>query len=234
MDELPAASILIADDDREFCALLTEYLSGQGFAVSCVHDGQAAINKLTRQEFSVLVLDIMMPGMDGLDTLRHLRQHNHPVPVIMLTARGEDIDRIVGLELGADDYLAKPANPRELLARVRAILRRTQPAPDPEEILEIGDLVADAGRRSLLRNGEAIDLTSAEFDVCRALLRHAGTVMSKDRLSEEGLGRRLGNYDRSLDMHISKLRRKLGPLPDGSERIKTVRNRGYLYVRDDT
>lgn len=224
--------LLIADDDREFCALLSEYLSGQGFVVTCVHDGAAAIKAVAREAFSALVLDIMMPKMDGLDALRHIRQNNSTLPVIMLTARGEDIDRIVGLELGADDYLPKPANPRELQARLRAILRRSHPTTDDGTIMTVGDLTMDPGRRNVSRQGQVITLTSAEFDICRVLLRHAGHVVSKDQLAEEGLGRRLGTYDRSLDMHISKLRRKLGPLAGDSERIKTVRSRGYLYVRE--
>lgn len=223
--------LLIADDDREFCELLQDYFSSQGFAADSAHDGIAAIEQLGQKNYDAMILDIMMPRQDGLETLRQLRHKQFDLPVIMLTARGEDVDRIVGLELGADDYLPKPANPRELLARLRAILRRSRTAPETDSVTQIEDIIVNIGSRTVHRNDEPIALTSAEFDVCRVLVSHAGTVVSKEQLAEQALGRRLGTYDRSLDMHISKLRRKLGTLPNGDSRIKTVRNRGYLYVQ---
>ena len=232
-----ADRLLFVDDDREFCALMHDYLSGEGFEVSCAYDGITALAALRQQAADIVVLDVMMPLRNGLDVLRELRQFSS-VPVLMLTARGEDLDRIVGLEVGADDYVPKPCNPRELVARLRAILRRTQTslvAPDelePHAPLRVADIELRPGEHRVLCDGQDLGLTSAEYATLEVLLRHAGHVVRKSALMQAAFGRRLGPYDRSLDMHISRLRRKLGPDAQGSERIKTVRGVGYLYVRD--
>ncbi len=238
--------ILVADDDTEFTALLTEYLGQQGFASTAVANGQEALNSLAAQpqQFDALVLDIMMPVKNGLNTLSELRSAKHGAantPVIMLTARGDDIDRIVGLELGADDYLAKPANPRELVARLRAILRRgTAPVEaTAQTTLQQGDVQIDIGRRQAFLDNEPLALTDSEFLLLSALLENAGSIVTKEQLAQAMFDRELGPYDRSIDMHLSNLRRKLASgnnnAPDANtdgdrERIKTVRNRGYQYL----
>lgn len=229
--------LLLIDDDVAFCGLLSDYLGGEGFDVDMAHDGRSAIDKLRIAPIDIAILDVMMPGMSGLDVLREMRSFSH-VPVLMLTARGEDIDRIVGLELGADDYVSKPCNPREIVARVRAILRRAQgsgttPALS-EQPLIIDDVEMRASERAVYQGGEPLELTSTEFDVLVVLLRNAGSVVEKTTVSNEALKRKLGPYDRSIDMHISRLRRKLGTLPGGGERIKTVRGSGYQYIRSRT
>jgi len=225
------ACILIADDDRELCQLLREYLQSEGFAVLLAHDGEAALDRARQDACELMVLDIMMPKLNGMEVLKALRAES-ALPVIMLTARGEPVDRIVGLEVGADDYIPKPCNPRELVARIRAILRRAQPAQvSGDGPLRIDDIELLPQSRSVLQRGKAVELTTTEFDLLAMLLTHAGQVVSKEQLSEQVLGRRLVMYDRSIDVHVSKLRKKLGALADGSERIKTVRGTGYLYVR---
>lgn len=236
------AKLLIADDDVELCALLQSYLGAEGFDVHTVHDGQDALERATAEAFDLVILDVMMPGKDGFAVLRQLRRRQL-TPVLMLTARGEDADSITGLELGADDYLAKPCNPQVLVARIRAILRRAEPGPAfasasadaaPAAQLAVGDLGLNRQRRELHKDGTPLALTSTEFSVIEVLLREAGQVVSKEQLSREALGRELGRYDRALDMHISNLRHKLGPLADGGERILTVRGSGYQYVIADT
>jgi DNA-binding response OmpR family regulator len=225
------ATILLADDDTVLSDLLSEYLQRQGVRVTQVFDGDAAVTQALSGAYDLIVLDVMMPRQDGFEALRAIRAQTS-TPVLMLTARGEDIDRILGLEMGADDYLPKPCNPRELLARIRAILRRSTgetAASQPETIAQ-GDLTLATGDRSVRVGGDPVVLTSTEFTVLEMLLRRAGQVVSKDMLSEQALARKLGPYDRSLDMHISNLRKKLGPLPNGEARIKTVRGIGYLYV----
>ncbi|MEX0729733.1 MAG: response regulator [Aquisalimonadaceae bacterium] len=226
------ARILLVDDDRELAAMLVEYLEGDGFQVKAVHNGNDGLAQARRDEFDAVVLDVMLPGRDGLDVLRELRR-DHALPVLMLTARGDDVDTVVGLELGADDYLAKPCNPRVLVARLRALLRRGRADQDGGRAITVGDLLLDPGRREVRRKGEVVELTGTEFDLLGYLVRQAGHVVDKDRLSQEGLGRPLQPYDRSIDMHISNLRRKLGPLPDGSPRIKTVRGSGYQYLSSE-
>ncbi|NKF22149.1 response regulator transcription factor [Solimonas marina] len=221
--------ILLADDDVGFCDLLSEYLRSQGFDVTAVHDGLAAIEHAERGIYDLLVLDVMMPKADGFRVLERLRA-SHRIPVVMLTARGEDIDRIVGLELGADDYVPKPCNPRELAARLRAVLRRSQPNTAEQTVLRCGDIELTPASRTVRLSGQAIELTGAEFDVLRILIEDAGQVITKDDLSRRALNRRLGAFDRSIDMHISRLRQKLGPHADGNPRVRSVRNRGYLYV----
>ena len=218
-------TILIADDDTELCELLREYLGQEGFEVRLVHDGEQALIGSRRPGVDVMVLDIMMPQMNGIDVLRNLRKESE-LPVIMLTGRGDDLDRIIGLELGADDYLAKPANPRELLARIRAILRRANAHSSIAE-LEVGDLVLNQGSRDLYCDGQRLDLTSTEFSIIQLLLQRSGEVVEKKDLYLAALGREPVAYDRSIDMHVSNLRRKLGPAGDGSERIETIRGIGY-------
>jgi two-component system response regulator CpxR len=225
--------ILLADDDAELTNMLGEYLGGEGLAVDTAHDGEAALAKARSGAFDLMVLDVMMPKKNGFDVLRELRAHSL-LPVLMLTARDEDVDSIIGLELGADDYLPKPCNPRVLVARIRAILRRAAtPAADVDgsAVLVLADLELHAGTRQVHRAGQPVVLTSTEYSVLEALLRAAGHVVSKAELSERALGRKLTRYDRSLDMHVSSLRRKLGALPGGGERIQTVRGVGYQYVR---
>ncbi|MFW6379962.1 MAG: response regulator transcription factor [Halorhodospira sp.] len=226
----PNTRILLVDDDRELTTMLADYLGGEGFHVISAHDGSTALRQLEDEAYDAIVLDIMLPEPDGWEVLRRLRRHS-TTPVLMLTARGDDIDTVVGLELGADDYLAKPCNPRVLVARLRALLRRSQgdPATAPQR-LTAGDLTVDLGRRSAHLAGTRIALTDTELELLACLLRWSGHAVGKEQLCQEALGRKLHPYDRSIDWHISNLRRKLGPLPDGSERIKTVRSVGYQYV----
>lgn len=225
--------ILVIDDDTELCELLTDYLSGQGFAVDAVHHGRQGAEQALAGDYGLVVLDVMLPGLDGFDVLRRIRSDSR-VPVIMLTARGDDIDRIVGLELGADDYLPKPFNPRELVARIRAIQRRLEanrPAVSHARVeLEVGDVTLCPTSRQVRRNGEFIDLTSVEFSLLEVLLARAGQVVAREALVEEVLGRRLSAYDRSIDVHISALRKKLGHHAGRNERIRTIRGIGYLYA----
>lgn len=230
------ARILLADDDVELCEMLNEYLAAEGFTLVAAHDGDAALAEARSGGFDLIILDIMMPRLNGFEVLRQLRTHSN-TPVLMLTARGEDVDSIVGLELGADDYLAKPCNPRVLMARIRAILRRGDIRPTGQsesvapELLAFGDIQIHTGTRTVQRAGKTITMTSTEYSVLQTLLREAGRVVSKTSLSERALDRKLTRYDRSLDMHVSNLRRKLGPLPDGQDRIVTVRGIGYQYVK---
>lgn len=224
--------VLIIDDDEELCDLVSEYLSVEGFEVSAVHDGEAGLSKARTGNYDLAILDVMMPKLNGFDVLRNLRETSM-LPVLMLTARGDDMERIVGLEIGADDYLPKPFNPRELVARIRAILRRASgEGSDPglPEKLVVDDLEISASSRSVKLDGRDVVLTSLEFDLLVALARQAGNVVKKEDLSETVLERQLSPYDRSLDMHISNLRKKLGLHEDGSERIKTVRSVGYIYT----
>jgi DNA-binding response OmpR family regulator len=224
--------VLIIDDDEELCDLVSEYLTVEGFETTAVHDGETGLTRALSGEFDLAILDVMLPKINGFDVLKNLREKSG-MPVLMLTARGDDMERIVGLEIGADDYLPKPFNPRELVARLRAVLRRASSedsrSASPEKII-IDDLDLSASSRSVKRDGEELPVTSVEFDLLSALLREAGKVVKKEDLSENVLERRLSPYDRSLDMHISNLRKKLGPRADGSERIKTVRSVGYIYT----
>jgi two-component system response regulator CpxR len=221
--------ILLVDDDRVLSDLLRQYFEGEGYSVSQVFDGQNAVTRASEQSFDVIVLDVMMPVMDGFETLRALRKVND-TPVIMLTARGEDIDRIIGLEMGADDYLAKPCNPRELLARIKAILRRTdwsgRKSSTDDSSLEFGRLKLEPANREARVNGEEFNLTSTEYSVLETLMRYQGKLVSKDTLSQYALGRKLGQHDRSVDMHISHLRKKLDRAHCGIT-IKTIRGHGF-------
>jgi two-component system response regulator CpxR len=221
--------LLIVDDDAELCELVAEYLGHEGFEVEAVHDGARGAERAVAGGYDLVVLDVMLPGMNGLEALRAIRSSSD-IPVLMLTARGGDVDRIVGLEIGADDYLAKPFNPRELLARVRAILRRAAPDPSRRPTVTVGDVTLDRGARTAVRGGEPIDLTSVEFDLLDTLLCAAGTVVSRNDLALAALGREISPFDRSVDQHVSNLRKKLGARADGVERIKSVRGSGYLYA----
>ena len=230
--------LLIIDDDRELCELLQEYLAAEGFQVDCVHDGEQGVFRAIASDWTLVVLDVMLPGLNGLDVLRGIRGQSR-VPVLMLTARGDDIDRIVGLELGADDYLPKPFNPRELVARIRAIQRRSDPQPSSlkgmggQNELQVGDIELNRASRIVRRNGETIELTSVEFGLLEVFLAGAGQVISREELVEKVLGRRLSAYDRSVDVHVSALRRKLGHQSGCGERIRTIRGIGYLYARPE-
>ncbi len=225
--------ILIIDDDEELCELVSEYLTVEGFETAAVHDGETGLQKALSGEFDLVTLDVMLPKKNGFDVLRELRQTSK-IPVLMLTARGEDMERIVGLEIGADDYLPKPFNPRELVARLRAILRRVETGEISAQIdsdrLTVDDVEVQISARSAMRNGEDLNLTSVEFDLLAELLRHAGKVVKKEDLSEKVLERKLSPFDRSLDMHVSNLRKKLGNRENDSEIIKTIRSVGYIYT----
>jgi len=220
-------NILIADDDVELCELLQEFFESEDFNVRTVHDGLKALDVARQPGLDMVVLDVMMPEMNGLDVLKELRKESR-LPVIMLTARGDDLDRILGLELGADDYVPKPCNPRELLARIRAVMRRSGGAVG-QSVIQSEDLELNQGNRTLLRSGEPVDLTSTEFSILQSLLQHRGEVVSKRDLYITALGREPVAHDRSVDMHVSNLRRKLGPAPDGENRIETIRGIGYLF-----
>ena len=225
--------ILVIDDDRELCELLTDYLSGEGFIVETANDGRQGVDQALLGGYVLVILDVMLPELNGFEVLRKIRQQSK-VPVIMLTARGDDIDRIVGLELGADDYLPKPFNPRELVARIRAIQRRMvtdiqQPAVEKLTELIIGDVVLNTTNRMVRCAGKNIELTSVEFNLLEVLLARAGEVISREELVEKVLGRRLSAYDRSIDVHVSALRKKLGHYEGDTERIRTIRSVGYLY-----
>jgi two-component system, OmpR family, response regulator CpxR len=226
--------VLVVDDDVELCELLAQYLKAEGFDLEAVANGEQGVGRALSGEHALIVLDVMLPGMQGFEVLRQIRAQSR-IPVLMLTARGDDLDRILGLELGADDYLPKPFNPRELAARIRAILRRAKPQPPelaphlPEPIL-LGDLELDNAARMVRRDGEPLNLTTVEFQLLEVLLRAAGQVVTREVLVREVLGREFSPFDRSIDVHVSNLRKKLGPHPDGTERIKGVRGFGYLYA----
>lgn len=222
--------ILVIDDDRELCELVKEYLEPEGFNVESVHEGQQGVGRALSGEYALIVLDVMLPGLNGFDVLRQIRARSR-TPALMLTARGQDVDRIVGLELGADDYLPKPFNPRELLARIRAVLRRAKPDLRAGEFLSVGDLELDTGARVVRRAGEPVELTAIEFSLLEVFLRAAGRVVTREELAQAVLGREFTPYDRAIDMHVSKLRKKLGHVTGGTERIRTVRSAGYIYVR---
>ncbi len=221
-------AILLVDDDAELCSLLTEYLKREGFGVECQHEGNSGLSRALAGGVDLIVLDVMLPGIDGFEILRRLR-HESKVPVLMLTARGEDVDRIVGLELGADDYLPKPFNPRELVARIRAILRRYEKRPpDNSGRLEVNGIALDPGSREVLAHGKRVELTTFEFDILEMLMRSAGRVLSRDTLMENFYNRKATPFDRSIDMHISHLRKKL---EQGTMLIKTIRGVGYQFCR---
>jgi two-component system response regulator CpxR len=227
--------ILLIDDDTELCEMLTDYLGRFGFKVLSVHRGDAGLAAALEKPWPLILLDVMLPGMDGFEVLRRIRASS-PVSVLLLTARGEDVDRIVGLEIGADDYLPKPFNPRELLARMRAILRRSVTAAKPEQtVLRADGLELNRGARSVQLNGVRVDLTDVEFALLEVLLGSPGKVVSREEMSETVLGRKFHPFDRSLDMHVSRLRRKLVESGGSEDQVKTIRGTGYqLAVNFET
>lgn len=226
-------NVLVIDDDVALCDLLTTYLTPEGFRVDSVNDGRKGLEKCLEGNHDLVILDVILPVMNGFEILRHLRKVSD-IPAIILTGRGDDIDRIVGLEIGADDYLSKPFNPRELLARIRAILRRVRhrwSVSSPMfKKLRVGDVELNTGTRLVFCNGEKVRLTSVEFNLLETLLRRAGQIVSREDLTQTVLCRPSYPNDRSIDVHISKLRKKLGRMTAGAERIKTIRNMGYLYA----
>jgi len=218
--------LLVVDDDAELCQLVTRYLTREGFEISWAPNGAAGIQRALAEDYSLILLDVMMPDTDGFDVLRHIRRQS-PTPVLMLTARGDTRDRIRGLEMGADDYLPKPFDPEELVARIRAILRRSRPV---SSAIAIGNIELDGGTRTVRRSGRPVDLTTVEFDLLVALMRVAGSTVSREDLVRDVLGRDFSPFDRSIDTHVCNLRRKLGLNEDGGEPIKGVRGAGYLYA----
>ena len=234
VSETATTRVLLVDDDVELAELVGEYLIREGFTLDAETDGTHALGRAVSGDYQLTVLDVMLPGISGFDLLRGIRAISQ-MPVLMLTARGDDVDRIVGLELGADDYLSKPFNPRELVARIRAILRRTQTdaragGERGVETLGVDDVAMDLGRRTVRRAGSPVELTAVEFTLLELLLRAAGTVVRRDELARGALGRALLPFDRSIDVHVSRLRKKLGPRAGGGERIATLRAVGYLYT----
>jgi len=224
--------ILVVDDDIELCDMLQEYLQGEGFEVVTTHNGQTGVELvLAENSYDLLILDVMLPGLNGFECLKQIRQSSQ-IPVLMLTARGEDIDRIVGLELGADDYLAKPFNPRELVARIKAILRRFQSPENNRNSLKNGDIEVFPAARRVTFQGQAVELTSTEYNLLEVLIKNSGSVVDKATLSSQALGRKLAFYDRSIDMHVSKLRKKLGCSDEGQQLIQTVRGIGYQFIKN--
>ncbi|MEN6620502.1 MAG: response regulator transcription factor [Smithella sp.] len=228
-------SILVIDDDEKLCELLSEYLVNEGFIVDLAHDSREGTTKALSIKYSLIILDVMLPGgHNGFTVLQNLRM-KIDTPVLMLTARGEDVDRIIGLEMGADDYLPKPFNPRELLARIHAILRRIKTSRPQTSLLvdkkyKIGDVELNYNARTVSQAGKAVEITIVEFNLLDMLMQHAGELVTRDELAREVLGRPLSPYDRSVDVHVSRLRKKLNHYEDGTERIKSVRGSGYIYI----
>lgn len=227
--------ILIVDDDLELSRLVEKFLKREGLSTESVFDGEKGLERALSGEHMMVVLDVMLPKLNGFDVLRSIRERSK-IPVLMLTARGEELDRIIGLEIGADDYLPKPFNPRELVARIRAIMRRIQPNEtgedlSVEQVFVVGDLEVDSGTRTVRQNGAIVDLTSAEFNIVQTLVQNAGQIIKREDLAETALGRKLSPYDRSIDNLVSKVRKKLGRYIGEIERIKPVRNTGYMYAR---
>ena len=218
--------ILLIDDDAELSLMLTEYLAGEGFETTTVSNGEDGVSAATSDRFQAIILDVMMPGISGIDVLREIR-HKSAVPVIMLTAKDSDIDRVVGLEMGADDYIAKPYYPRELVARLRAVLRRQAPDTARERKSPIGGLSFSRARREANWQGQALELTATEFNMLGSLIEAGDAVMTKDDLSRDVLGRARAPYDRGIDVHISNLRRKLAAASAGALEIETIRGVGY-------
>lgn len=227
-------NILLVDDDTELCALLEEYLVDEGFKLETCHEGNLGLERALSGQHDLIILDVMLPGSNGFEVLKQLRRKSD-VPVLMLTARGDEVDRIVGLEIGADDYLGKPFNPRELVARMRAIFRRLNAQKSNAASIEVSsklcvdDIELEPGTRRVLKQGLFIDLTAVEFNLLTVLLQSAGKVISREELNRVVLGREYSPYDRSIDVHISKLRKKLGDKVGQADRIQAIRGEGYLY-----
>jgi two-component system, OmpR family, response regulator CpxR len=228
--------ILVIDDDAALCELVTEYLEPDGYKIEAVYDGASGVTRALSDEHALAVLEYSLPTMDGFEALRHIRAHSR-LPIVMLSARGDDLNRIIGLQLGADDYLAKPFNPLELVARIKAVLRRTQIDPERErerDISVIGDIEIDRRTRTVRRAGEVVNLTFIEYSLLEKLLSQPGRILERTGIVKEVLRRDLSPLDRSLDTHLSNLRRKLGHQVNGVERIKTVRGVGYIYASPES
>ena len=233
--------ILLIDDDRKLCRLIRDYLAPVGFQVETANSGTEGLERILNEDFDAVILDIMMPGMDGLEVLRRLRVHS-TVPVLMFTAMGDETDRIVGLELGADDYIPKTFSSRELLARLKAVIRRSRMRlkgqagndhrQESADCIEIRDIVINRDTRSVKLDGKSVELTPVEFDLLARLAQSAGRILSRDQLLEAVTGRDYSVFDRSIDVHISSLRRKLGDDPRQPRYIKTVRGAGYMFIDD--
>lgn len=228
------AKILLIDDDVELAGMLTEYLEQEGFDMIAIHEGESGLQEAISGQYDLVVLDVMLPGMKGIEVLNRIRLESQ-IPVLMLTAKGDDVDRIVGLESGADDYVPKPCTPRELVARVRAILRRFDSSNTSQQhddkIIE-GALTFWPKQRKVAWQDHLLDLTSTEFNLLEVLALNAGAIVSKKELSEKGLGRPLARFDRSIDVHVSSIRQKLSNLQDGRSVIQTVRGVGYLFIKE--
>ena len=225
--------ILIIDDDGELCALVARFLGGEGFAVDRAADGHEGIGRALSGSYALIMLDVMMPDLSGFDVLRRIRACSR-TPVLMLSARGDTHDRVLGLELGADDYLPKPYDPSELAARIRAILRRSESPPPGSAAsapLAVGDIEVTPATRAVTRAGTPVELTAVEFDLLEVLMKRAGSVVSREDLARAVLGREFSPYDRSIDTHVCNLRKKIGRLKDGTDRIKGIRGTGYLYAK---
>ena len=221
--------VLLIDDDAELCGLVTRFMAGEGFAVDAATNGRQGVTRALSGDYQLILLDVMMPDMNGFDVLRRIRAESR-IPVLMLTAKGDTLDRVLGLEMGADDYLPKPFDPPELAARVRAILRRASFQPAGHAPIVVADVELDADTRTVRKKGQLIDLTTVEFDLLAALVRAAGSTVSREDLARDVLGREFSPFDRSIDTHVCNLRKKIGLLEDGTERIKGVRGAGYLYA----
>ena len=224
------------DDDEKFCELLHDYLKSRGFTLDCVHSGLKGIEKIKSEDYQAVILDVMLPEIDGFEVLKQIRQIS-TLPVLMLTALGDESDRIVGLEIGADDYLPKTFSTRELLARLRAVIRRSQVAAGHlktgAEKITVRDVYINGATREVLKNNEPVMLTSFEFDLLFILIKSAGAIVSRDKLLDEAAGRNFDVFDRSIDVHVSSLRRKLEDDPKNPHYIKTVRSAGYMFLRED-
>lgn len=229
-----AENVLVIDDDAELCNLVSKFLTREGFQIESVNSGAHGVEKALSGSYSLVVLDVMMPEMNGFDVLRRIRAESR-TPVLMLTARGDALDRVLGLEMGADDYLPKPFSPPELAARIRAILRRAKPTDidardSVGKSIVVGDIEMDLGARVVRHGHQLINLTTVEFELLEVLMREAGQVVNRERLTRDILGREFSPFDRSIDTHVCNLRKKIGPLSDGTDRIKGVRGIGYLYA----
>ena len=227
--------ILVIDDDTELCELVAEYLEPEGYKVEAVHDGYQGVQRALSGKHALAVLDYMLPGLNGFEVLRRIRSASR-LPIVMLTARGDDVNRIIGLQIGADDYLPKPFNPLELVARINAVLRRTRSGPNEmqsEEVLVVGDVEMDGRTRTVRRAGEPVELTAVEYSLLERLLGAPGRILTREELVREVLHRELSAFDRSIDTHVSNLRKKLGHEVNGVERIKTVRSVGYIYAKSE-
>jgi len=226
--------ILVIDDDVELCELVGEYLEPDGYKVEAVHEGHEGIRRALSGDHALVVLDYMLPGLNGFEVLRQIRAQSR-LPIVMLTARGDDLNRIIGLQIGADDYLPKPFNPLELVARINAVLRRSQSQPDHSrpEVIAVGDIELDNRTRTVRRSGQSVELTVVEYSLLEKLLGAPGRILTREQLVKEVLHRELSPFDRSIDTHVSNLRKKLGHEVEGVERIKTVRGVGYIYASDE-